>query len=100
MPFVIITRDKPGHHDLRDQYQTPHKAYLDEHKAILLAAGAMLNDDGSHAHGGILIVDVETRAEAEDFVKNDPFATAGLFKGVEINRWRKAFFGFERLVDL
>ena len=60
----------------------------------------MLNDDGSHAHGGILIVDVKTRAEAEDFVKNDPFATAGLFEGVEITRWRKAFFGFERLVDL
>ena len=51
MPFAIITRDKPGHTDLRDQHQTAHKAYLDEHKAILLAAGAKLDDDGAHAYG-------------------------------------------------
>ena len=100
MPFAIITRDKPGHTDLRDQHQTAHKAYLDEHKAILLAAGAKLDDDGAHANGGILIVDVETREEAEDFVRNDPFSTAGLFASVEITRWRKAFFQYERLVDL
>ena len=100
MPFAIITRDKPGHSHLRDQNQAAHKAYLDDRKAILLAAGAMLDDDGASAHGGILIVDVETREAAENFVNADPFSAAGLFENVRITRWRKAFFQYERLVEL
>lgn len=100
MPFAIITTDKEGCTDLRDHNQTAHKVYLDAHKAILLAAGAMLDDDGLCAQGGILLVDLETREEVEDFVKKDPFTTAGLFAEVRITRWRKAFFGHERLVDL
>jgi uncharacterized protein YciI len=36
-------------------------------------------------------VDVETRAEAEDFVNRDPFAEAGLFERMTVTRWRKAY---------
>ena len=69
MPFAIITRDKPGHAHVRDAHQAAHKRYLDAHKHLLLAAGAVLDDDGGHAHGGILLVDVETREEAEEFLR-------------------------------
>ncbi len=100
MPFAIVTKDKEGHAHVRDSYQGAHKRYLDDHKDLLLAAGAMLGDDGSSAHGGILLVDVETREEAEAFVRNDPFWEAELFDEVLITRWRKAFFNGERLVDL
>lgn len=100
MPFAIITQDKDGHAHVRNAHQDAHKRYLDEHKHLLLAAGAMLDDDGETAHGGILLVDVETREEAEIFVRNDPFRTAGLFGDVKITRWRKAFFDSERLVPL
>ena len=100
MPFAIITTDKPGHAAVRDDHQAAHKAYLDENKHRLLAAGAMLEDDGTTAHGGILIVDTDSRQEAEDFVQGDPFSHAGLFASVTITRWRKAFFNGERLVEL
>lgn len=100
MPFAIVTRDKDGHAHIRESHQSAHKRYLDEKKHLLLAAGAMLTDDGEAAHGGVLIVDVETREEAEAFVKGDPFSDAGLFAEVLITRWRKAFFNGERLVEL
>ena len=74
--------------------------YLDENKHLLLAAGAMLDDAGTAAHGGVLLVDVESYEEAEAFVHNDPFWEAALFENVTITRWRKAFFNSERLVDL
>jgi uncharacterized protein YciI len=64
----------------------------------LLAAGAVLDDDGSGAHGGVIIVDTDDRAEAETLIAEDPFTTAGLFQEVTVTRWRKAFFNFERLV--
>jgi hypothetical protein len=100
MPFAIITRDKPGHTEVRVSHQSAHKAYLDQHREILLAAGAMLDDEAIEAHGGVLLVDVETRAAAEEFVRNDPFQAAGLFGEVLITRWRKAFFNRQRLVEL
>ncbi len=100
MPFAIITRDKPGHAHIREAHQSAHKAYLDKHRDTLLAAGAMLDDKASSAHGGVLLVDVESREEAEAFVHKDPFSEAGLFSEVFITRWRKAFFDRERLVDL
>ena len=68
--------------------------------AILLAAGAMLDDEAIEAHGGVLLVDVKTRAAAEEFVRNDPFQAAGLFGEILITRWRKAFFDRQRLVEL
>lgn len=100
MPFAIITTDKADHAHVREAHQGAHKKYLDENKHLLLAAGAMLRDDGVTAHGGILIVDTESREDAEEFLHNDPFVAAGLFGTVTITRWRKAFFNGERLVEL
>lgn len=91
MPFMIETWDKPDSMPLRQQARKEHLAYLDAHAAKLLACGAKLNDDGSDAGGGIYIVDVESRAEAEQFIANDPFFKVDLFREVRIVRWRKAY---------
>lgn len=98
MPYVIQTKDKPGHLDLRNEHRTVHLEYLKANKHKLLAAGAVIDDDGTGGHGGIIIVDTEDRKEAEQFIANDPFTKAGLFETVNVTRWRKAFFNFEMLV--
>lgn len=95
MPFMIETWDKPNRQELRQQTRAEHLAYLDAHAAKLLACGAKLNDDGSDAGGGIYIVDVDTRAEAERFIAADPFSQVGLFREVRITRWRKAYLAGE-----
>jgi uncharacterized protein YciI len=92
MPYLIHTEDKPNHAHLRAATRAVHLDYLEKHKAKLLAAGALLNDDGSGGHGGVLIVDTDDRQEAEAFIANDPFTKAGLFAKVTVTRWRKAFF--------
>jgi len=98
MPYAIITQDKPGQLQLRNAVRDEHLAYLVANQAKLLAAGAMIDDDGNGGHGGILIVDTDDRAEAEAFIANDPFSKAGLFEKVTVSRWRKAFFNFEKLI--
>ncbi len=95
MPYAIQTKDKPGHGQLRAELRGQHLAYLDANLARLLAAGALIDDDGTGGHGGILIVDTEDRAEAEAFLAGDPFSKAGLFESVTLTRWRKAYFNFE-----
>lgn len=101
MPYAIITRDKPDSARLREEFQGAHKRYLDAHNdRLLLAGGAMLSDDGTTPHGGILILDTDDRAEAEAFIAGDPFHACGLFESIFITRWRKAFFHHQRFVDL
>jgi uncharacterized protein YciI len=91
MAFLIETFDKPGHADMRARERDLHLEFLARNKTLLLACGAKLNDDGSSAGGGIYIVDVETREEAERFIAQDPFTLVGLFESVKIVRWRKAY---------
>ena len=98
MPYAIITVDKPDSLGLRNQTRVEHLAYLEANKDKLLAAGAKIDDEGEGGYGGVILVDTEDRAEAEAFIQNDPFTKAGLFAGIEVVRWRKAFFNFEKLV--
>ncbi|WP_459615929.1 YciI family protein [Bordetella sp. 2513F-2] len=91
MPYIIETFDKPGQLALRQQHRAEHLKFLDEHKHLLLATGAKLNDDGSDAGGGLYIVALESRDEAQRFIDADPFSAAGLFERVTITRWRKAY---------
>jgi hypothetical protein len=91
MPFFIETFDKPGHAQMRIDERAAHLAFLDTHKDLLLACGAKLTDEGENAGGGVYVVDVQTREDAEQFIAKDPFALAGLFERVNIVRWRKAY---------
>ncbi|WP_313410367.1 YciI family protein [Stutzerimonas kunmingensis] len=91
MPYLIETFDKPGHQQLRRDTRDEHLRFLEANKALLLACGAKLSDDGSDLGGGLYVVDLETRDEAERFIADDPFSRVELFERVTITRWRKAY---------
>ncbi|WP_100409367.1 YciI family protein [Acidovorax sp. 69] len=91
MPFIIETFDKPDHQQVRQAMRAAHLAFLDQHKELLLACGAKLADDGTDLGGGLYVVALETREEAQGFIESDPFHTAGLFDRVTLTRWRKAY---------
>jgi uncharacterized protein YciI len=98
MPYAIQTVDKAGAAGIRAAARPAHLEYLVKHQALLLAAGALIDDDGNGGSGGILLIDTDSREEAERFINEDPFTKAGLFEKVTVTRWRKAFFNGERLV--
>ncbi len=98
MAYAIQTKDKPGSSKLRADTRAVHLEYLTANKHLLLAAGALIEDDGTGGNGGLLIVDTDDRKEAERFINDDPFTKAGLFEKVTVTRWRKAFFDKQRLV--
>jgi len=98
MPYAILLQDKAGSAELRAAHRPAHLEYLSANAHKLLAAGALINDDGSGGHGGIIIVDTDDRGEAERFINDDPFTKAGLFEKITVTRWRKAFFDGKRLV--
>lgn len=91
MPYIIETFDKPGSLYVRKEHRPAHLKFLEDNKALLLACGAKLNDDGSDLGGGIYIVNLESREAARALIEVDPFFKAGLFSEVKIVRWRKAY---------
>jgi len=98
VPYAILTTDKPESAELRAKARNAHLEYLDANVGKLLAAGALIADDGTGGNGGILIVDTDDRKEAEAFIAGDPFTKAGLFEKVTVTRWRKAYFDKRRLI--
>tara|TARA_B100000029_G_scaffold141397_1_gene136574 strand:+ start:811 stop:1107 length:297 start_codon:yes stop_codon:yes gene_type:complete len=87
MLFVIICTDNPDRGDLRADNREIHLDYLESKGDQLRLGGRTTTSDGESATGSILVVDVESLAEAEAFANNDPFAKAGMFKSVEIRPW-------------
>ena len=49
----------------------------------------MLADDGTTRTGSVLIINVDSLADAREFSENEPFRRAGLFARVEISRMRR-----------
>ncbi len=92
MPFIIETFDKKDHAEVRQKHRPAHLDYLEENKALLLACGAKLQDDGNDAGGGLYVIDVDTKEQAQSFINADPFHRDGaLFERITITRWRKAY---------
>ena len=89
MLWAISRVAAPNFAAMREKGLQAHLNYLHSHKSILVVSGATLTDDGKEIIGSMLIVNVNSRAEAKAFADDDPFAKAGMFKSVTITRMRK-----------
>ncbi len=92
MLWAVYCVDKPGTGDLRMSLRPEHLEYLKSQNDKIVLAGATLQDEDDTMTGSLLVVNVDTRAEAEAFSANDPFTKGGLFESVVITRMRKGIF--------
>lgn len=95
MLFLALSKDKPGHSDLRQQTRPTHLAYLEEQKALIKLAGPFLDKDGQTSIGSMLILDCPDEAAAWAFLTGDPYAKAGLFESSELWPWRVVVGGIK-----
>jgi uncharacterized protein YciI len=96
---LIIAKDKPGREGTRNELRGVRIAWLDDNRRRILAGGGIVDDYNRHVSGGLLIIEAEDRAEAQEFANEDPFTSAGLYETLEIVRWRRVFFNNERITD-
>ena len=92
MLWAISRVAGPSFAEDREQRMQPHLDYLRSQKDILVISGGTISDDGTQFVGSLLIVNVQTRAEAQAFVDGDPFTQAGMFTSVTIVRMNKGEF--------
>lgn len=89
MLWAISRVATPNFAEKREKALQAHLDYLKSHKNVLVLSGGTTSDDGKEFVGSLLIVNVGSRAEAQDFADGDPFMKAGMFRDVKITRMRK-----------
>jgi len=89
MLYLIYCEDKPDGTGIRAANREAHFAYLAAHHDIVVLGGALLAEDGATRIGSSFVINVPSRTAAEDFSRNEPFTTAGLFREVRIRRMRR-----------
>jgi hypothetical protein len=89
MLYIIYQEDIENSGPLREQHKPAHFKYLAEHEEKLVLGGALLADDGVARIGSVLILNVASREEAEEFSANEPLRQGGVFKSVKITHMRR-----------
>jgi len=89
MLYIIYQEDIKNSAPLREIHKPAHFKYLEEWQDKLVLGGAMMPDDGKGRIGSVLILNVDSRAEAEAFSANEPLRQGGVFKSVKITRMRR-----------
>ena len=87
MLIALICTDKADHLEVRKANRDAHLAYIKD-TGVVAMAGPTLDDEG-HMAGSIIVLDVESLAQAEAWASNDPYAKANLFSDVQIKAWNK-----------
>ena len=85
--FALYCVDKPNSLELRMANREAHLAYVGGFRDQLRLAGPMLDEGGDMA-GSIILLEMETLAEAQAFAADDPYNKAGLFERVDITAFR------------
>lgn len=87
MSYVLICIDKPGQPEVRTAARQAHLDYVAA-SGVVSIAGPFLDDAGAMT-GSMIVLDVATRDEAENWAANDPYAKAGVFGSVDIRGWKR-----------
>ena len=87
MLVALIALDKPDHLDVRKANRDAHIAYL-KTTGVVSQAGPFIDAEGNMC-GSLVILDVDTLQDAENWAAQDPYAQAGLFASVTLHPWNK-----------
>jgi len=87
MRAALFCHDKPGALQVRKDNRAAHLAYI-EATGVVEMAGPLLTPEGE-MNGSLVVLNVDTLAQAQDWAAADPYALAGLFASVSISEWKK-----------
>jgi uncharacterized protein YciI len=86
MLFVIIGYDGPDGARLRPSVRPAH---LENLKPLVEQGRMIIGGPFTDGAGSLMIVDLESEAEAQEFARNDPYVKQGVFARIEVRPFRK-----------
>jgi len=90
MLYIVVLQDKPDVQASREALMGDHLSWIGRNRSWLLLAGSMRPDRGQPPRGGLWVVDVGSKLEAEEKIKEDPFWRNNLRASMEIYYWGMA----------
>jgi len=87
MRVALICIDKIGALQTRLDNRAAHLAHIAE-TGVVEMAGPFLNESGQMT-GSLVILNVDTVENAQEWAMLDPYSKAGLFQSVTISEWKK-----------
>ena len=72
---------------IREQFLEEHRAYVRQPHPVKLIHGGPLYDDAGQPVGSCLIIEADSRTEAQAWLSAEPFSKSGLFAITSIERW-------------
>jgi uncharacterized protein YciI len=98
MPFVITFTDAPGTaREKKSSLRAIHVEYVTGNADRIILSGGFLPDDDDFPNGGLIVLDVDSRQAAVDYIENDPFFLNGIFTQYTIRRFRNFIFDHKRV---
>ncbi len=88
MLFVIIGHDGPDGARLRPQVRPAH---LDNLRPLVERGKVVLAGPFTDGSGSLIVIDMDSEAQAMAFAHSDPYVTQGVFDRVEVKPFRKVF---------
>jgi uncharacterized protein YciI len=88
MLFVIIGHDGPDGARLRPQVRPAH---LDNLRPLVESGKVVLAGPFTDGSGSLIVIEMESEAQAMAFAHKDPYVTQGVFDRVEVKPFRKVF---------
>jgi uncharacterized protein YciI len=88
MLFVIIGHDGPDGAALRPKLRPAH---LENLRPLASRGKVILAGPFTDGSGSLIVVDLESEAEARAFADSDPYLTGGVFARVEVKPFKQVF---------
>jgi len=88
MKFVILGFDGPDGQAKRKIHRPAHLANLEPlvRQGRVILAGPLTDKTGS-----LIVIEAESQAEVETFMKTDPYVVHGIFERVEVHPFLQVF---------
>ena len=88
--FFFHGTGKPGITDFRNTIVAAHRAHLQQRDASnCLSRGYLTDAGGKMWLGSAMIYEFESRAALDDFFKDEPYCTNGIYQKIDIYDWRR-----------
>ncbi|MFJ4066178.1 YciI family protein [Pseudomonas sp. NPDC089996] len=97
MPYVISFFDDPDVFEKKKELRAVHLEYVSANAGKIIASGGFFPDEDDFPVGGLIILDVENRQQAVEYIENDPFFVHRVFSDYKVDRWKKFVFDHKRV---
>jgi uncharacterized protein YciI len=92
--FFFHGTGKPGITELRNTIVPAHRAHLQQKDAGNCLSRGYLTDTGGQAWlGSAMVYEFESRAALDEFFRDEPYCTNGIYQKIDIYDWQRGAMG-------